>query len=125
MPKKNKAQSQLSRITACIICEIARKENGQKDNLLGVFPKSIQVPQLPAMLPNLAIWLEVVPASDYMEIDFSISNPDGKEIIKGKGQVELQSRDEYAVGLPLQLHAITFKAPGIYQVKVGINGPMK
>jgi len=114
-----------AKIISCIVCDITRQEEGGKTTLLGVYPKSVAVTKLPAILPNFGIWVEVLPAQKKnSNIEFEIVSPDKKTLVKGKGKLEISSTD-YPIGLPIQFHHVTFNVAGKYVIKFAIDGAMK
>lgn len=114
-----------SKIISCIICDIARQEDGGKSTLLGVYPKSMAIAKFPAILPNLGIWVEILPArKKFNSMQFEILSPDKKVIAKGGGKLDISSID-YSIGLPIQLHNITFDMAGKYVIKFSLDGDMK
>jgi hypothetical protein len=117
--------SNKSKVISCLVCDVARKEAGGKDALFGVYPNSMKVQELPAILPAFAIWFEMQPKKtkfDAMEI--AIFDPDNKKIIEVKGKLEISETND-SIGVPVQFGNISLQKTGRYTIKIGLDEPMK
>lgn len=114
-----------AKVAACIICDIARRELGGKDILIGVYSNYIEVPSFPVALPNFAVWVELQTEETNIDnLEISILDPDNKVIINAKGKLEISSK-AHSVGIPMQFANMTFTKSGKYTIKIGLDGPMK
>lgn len=114
-----------TKVTSCLICDIARKESGGKDILIGVYSTYIKIKSLPAILPNFAVWIELqTEETEFDSLEISILDPDGKPTVKAKGKLEITSETGY-VGIPMQFANMPFQKAGKYKIQIGIDSPMK
>ncbi|MEK6745811.1 MAG: hypothetical protein AABY33_02095 [Pseudomonadota bacterium] len=114
-----------TKVTSCIICDIARKESGGKDILIGVYSNYMKINPLPAVLPNFAVWMELqTEETKFDSLEISILDPDNKTLINAKGKLEITSETSY-VGIPMQFSNMPFPKAGKYKIQIGIDGPMK
>jgi len=122
MPKQKKSNK--LQIKSCIICEIARKELGGKDSLMGVFAHTIMTQEIPFMVPFFAIWIEMKAEKlKYDSLEIQVMSPDGKMIVGAKGSLEFSEINDF-VGIPFQLPALIFPLEGIYKVRFGYDNDM-
>ncbi len=114
-----------TKVASCIICDIARKESGGKDILIGVYSTYMKIKSLPVVLPNFAVWIELqTEETQFDSLEISILDPDNKPLVNAKGKLEITSETGY-VGIPMQFANMPFQKTGKYKIQIGIDSPIK
>ena len=112
-------------LRSMLICDVARKELGGKDILIGVYSGSMLSKDVPFSMPSFAVWLEVRPLKkSYKSVALEIITPKEETLIAANGQVVLLDNSEFS-GIPFQFGSFMFPMEGIYKVKFGFDGKLE
>ena len=73
-------------VAIALFCESLRQETAGSETIVGVMPDNANVPQLPAAIPRLCIYVrvQVDPDFDPNPVSLALRTPDDKEIDLGK-----------------------------------------
>ncbi len=113
-------------IKSVVVCDIIRKEAGNKSILIGVYGGELVFNKLPITMTSIAIWLLIKPSKlSYKKIRLEIVGPDKKALVGGEGSVSFGTTSEY-VGLDLPPFSnIKFQKAGEHKVKLTLDEDSK
>lgn len=115
-------------ITSALICDDARREDGGKLILIGVYTGGIVAAQPLPLVINPVIYIAGFAQPGDHAFDFRLMPPTGKKpIVEGAGKLvigaeHLDNRGRAGYGLPLQLPFLRIEREGIHKVQIRTNG---
>lgn len=109
-----------------MICDDVRKEDNNKELIIGLYTDDIIIPSLPALLPILTFRV-VIRATKPVEwkILFEVIGPENEGVwLKGGTNINIADPQKRVVMIHPVVPAV-FKVEGEYRVALGINGKPK
>ena len=107
-----------------LICDDCRKEDTGKYIAIGIYPGSIVTPQLPLLMPILAIRFEVVPDKRrYENVTATIKDPEGRETVRVGGIIEF-SQANVPSSFFFRISPVLFQNEGKHTVSLAMDGEL-
>jgi hypothetical protein len=113
------------KIKSCLICDLARKEQGGKDILIGIYSGTMMSQVIPFSIPIFAVWIEMKPEKTHYEhLTIEIVDPNGTLVAGAKGGINFSDTRGYT-GIPFQFGTATFLVEGKYKIRFGSDNLME